>query len=137
MNRNTISVPVSQASLHLRAGGKTYPAARYNGTYTIVGDPALYGSAAKAKAGDIIQLYATGLGSSPSGNTIQNAIAFSQPVIVKIGSTTVNALGAALVAVGEFQVNFIVPSLPGGDYPLAIQVGSAASQSGVILPIGH
>ena len=61
-------------------GGKTYPSALYNGTYTIVGDPALYGSALKAKAGDIIQLYATGLGTSPAGNIIQSAIAFSSPV---------------------------------------------------------
>src|SRR5213078_3423091 len=110
----------------------------YNGTYTIVGDPALYGAAAKAKAGDIIQLYATGLGVSPAGNVISSPIAFAGAVTCTIGSTNVPVLGAALVAVGEFQVNIQIPSgIPDGEYPLTIKVGSANSQTGVIIPITH
>ncbi len=118
-------------------GGKTYPSALYNGTYTIVGDPALYASSAKAKAGDIIQLYATALGSSPAGNIIQSVIPFGSPVSVTIGSTTVTASFAGVVGTGLFQINFTVPSLPDGDYPLTIKVGASASQSGVILPMTH
>jgi uncharacterized protein (TIGR03437 family) len=118
-------------------GGKTFPSALYNGTYTIVGDPALYASAAKAKAGDIIQLYATGLGASPAGNIIQSVITFGSPVTIGIGSTNVTASFAGLVGVGLFQINFTVPNLADGEYPLTIRVGSAASQSGVILPVTH
>jgi uncharacterized protein (TIGR03437 family) len=119
-------------------GGKTYPAALFNGTYTIVGDPALYGQAQKTKAGDIVQLYATGLGSSPAGNIISSPISFSSTVTATIGSANAQVLGAALVAVGEFQINIQIPSgLADGDYPLTIKVGSNSSQTGVIIPVAH
>jgi uncharacterized protein (TIGR03437 family) len=118
-------------------GGKTYPSALYNGTYTIVGDPALYGQAAKAKAGDIIQLYGTGLGPSPAGNIISSVITFNGAVTVTLGSANVSVLGSALVAVGEFQINIQVPSLPDGEYPLLVKVNGVATQSGVVIPITH
>ncbi|MCU1234515.1 MAG: Fibronectin, type domain protein [Candidatus Solibacter sp.] len=102
-----------------------------------MGDPSLYSSAAKAKAGDIIQFYGTALGSSPAGNIIQSVIAFGSPATVTIGSTTVTASFAGLVGVGLFQINFTVPSLPDGEYPLSITVGAASSQTGVILPVTH
>lgn len=118
-------------------GGKTFPSALYNGTYTIVGDPALYGQAAKAKAGDIIQLYGTGLGPSPAGNIISSVITFNGAVTATLGSTDVSVLGTALVAVGEFQINIQIPSLPDGEYPLVVKVNGSATQSGVIIPITH
>jgi uncharacterized protein (TIGR03437 family) len=119
-------------------GGKTYPSALFNGTYTIVGDPVLYGQAAKAKAGDIIQLYATGLGSSPAGNIIDSPIVFNGTVTATIGSANATVLGTALVAVGEFQVNIQVPSgLADGDYQLLIKVNGTSSQTGVVIPITH
>jgi uncharacterized protein (TIGR03437 family) len=119
-------------------GGKTYPSALYNGTYTIVGDPVLYSLAAKAKSGDIIQLYGTALGASPAGNIISSPITFSSPVTVGIGSSTVTASFAGLVGVGLFQINFTVPAgLADGEYPLSIKVNGVSSQSGVILPVTH
>ena len=118
-------------------GGRTYPSALYNGTYTIVGDPALYGAALKAKAGDIIQLYATGLGTSPAGNIIQSAISFSSPVTATLGTANVSVLGTALVALGEFQINIQIPPIADGDYQLLVKVNGVASQTGVIIPIGH
>jgi uncharacterized protein (TIGR03437 family) len=118
-------------------GGKTYPSALYNGTYTIVGDPALYGAALKAKAGDIIQLYATGLGTSPAGNIIQSAISFVSPVTATLGTANVPVLGSALVAVGEFQINIQIPPIADGDYQLLVKVNGVSSQTGVIIPIGH
>jgi uncharacterized protein (TIGR03437 family) len=68
---------------------------------------------------------------------VRNTIAFAGTVVVKIGSTSVNASFAGLVGVGLFQINFTVPSVPDGEYPLSIQVGSQASQTGVIIPIAH
>ena len=118
-------------------GGKTFPSALYNGTYTIVGDPALYGQAAKAKAGDIIQLYGTGLGASPAGNIISSVITFGGAVTATLGGSNVGVLGTALVAVGEFQINIQIPSLPDGDYPLVLKVNGIATQSGVIIPVTH
>jgi uncharacterized protein (TIGR03437 family) len=132
------AVSVSPGLFTYSLGGKTYPSALYNGTFTIVGDPALYGAAAKAKAGDIIQLYATGLGTSPAGNIISSPIVFNGTVTATIGTANAPVLGAALVAVGEFQVNIQIPSgLADGDYQLLIKVNGTSSQTGVVIPIGH
>ncbi|MBS1857917.1 MAG: IPT/TIG domain-containing protein [Acidobacteria bacterium] len=138
-NTVTANAVASQPGLFTYTlGGKTYPSALFNGTYTIVGDPALYNQAAKVKAGDIIQLYATGLGASPAGNIIQAPITFSSPVTVTIGAGSVTASFAGLVGVGLFQINFTVPAgLADGDYPLAVKVNGVASQGGVILPVTH
>ena len=119
-------------------GGKTFPSALYNGTVTLVGDPALYGAAAKAKAGDIIQLYATGLGTSPAGNIIGSTIVFNGTVTATLGTANTTVQFAGLVGVGLFQVNIIVPAgLADGDYQLLIKANGVSSQTGVIVPITH
>lgn len=116
--------------------GKTFPAAVFvDGT--LVGDQALYGQSRKAKAGDIIQLYATGIDPSPAGSVINAPITSPDQVTVKFGSNTSPAQYAGLVAVGEFQVNMVVPNLPPGDYPISIQVAGLSSQTGVTLSIGQ
>jgi uncharacterized protein (TIGR03437 family) len=137
---NTLSVAAATSApglFYYTLGGENFPSALYNGTYTIVGDPALYAQAAKAKAGDIIQLYATGLGPSTSGSLVNSPVVFSSPVTVTIGTTNVTASYAGLVGVGLFQVNFIVPSIADGNYPLTIQTNGKTSQSGIILPTTH
>jgi uncharacterized protein (TIGR03437 family) len=48
-------------------------------------------------------------------------------VTVTIGSTTVPASFAGLVAVGEFQINFTVPQIADGVYPISITVNGVAS----------
>jgi len=119
------------------AGGTMYPAAIFYPDGTIVGDPSVVPGTRKANVGDLVELYATGLGPSPGGVLISSPVAFTDPVIVMIGSTQVTASYAGLVAPGEFQINFAVPTLPAGNYPLVIQTDGASSQAGVILPIGN
>lgn len=114
-----------------------YPAAVINATGALIGDPAFVSGSVKAKPGDIIQLYATGLGSSPAGNVIATPIVFQGTVTVTIGTATAQVLGAALTYPGEFQVNIVTPNLPPGDYPITIAVGAQKSQSGVYLPISN
>ena len=65
---------------------------------------------------------------------MNSPIVFSSPVTVSIGSASVTASYAGLVGVGLFQINFTVPPLADGDYPIAIQTGGKSSQSGMILP---
>lgn len=140
VSSNTLAiaaVPSAPGLFYYTLSGKNFPSALYNGTYTIVGDPALYPQLAKAKAGDIIQLYGTGLGASSAGNLVNSPVVFSNPVTVSIGSASVTASYAGLVGVGLFQINFTVPALADGDYPIAIQTSGKTSQSGVILPITH
>jgi len=109
--------------------GTNYPAGVFlDGNY--VGDPSAGAGFRNAKPGDAIQLFATGLVATPAGvlPVAQNV----SSVTVTIGSITVAADFAGLVAVGEFQINFTVPqqfaTMPAASYPITISV------SGVSLP---
>ena len=88
----------------------------------IVGDPSASPAFRKAKAGDVIQLFATGLAPSPAG--VQPGVTPITGVTVTIGNIAIPADYAGLVAVGEFQINFTVPrefaNMPAGMYPISI-----------------
>src|ERR1035441_2852465 len=88
---------------------------------------------ARRSPGDAVQLYATGLAASPAGTLISTT--FLSGVTVTIGTITIPASAAALVAVGEFQINFTVPqsfaSLPGGLYPISISINGTPSPANV------
>lgn len=73
----------------------------------------------------MVQLFATGLVSTPAG--VLSSLTYVSGVTVTIGSTTVPASFAGLVAVGEFQINFTVPQLSNGVYPISISVNGVAS----------
>ena len=72
-------------------GETFYPAAIFAGISNVVvlGDPAVDPGTQEARAGDVIELYATGLASSPAG--LVNVSAVTDPVTVTIGSTSVLA----------------------------------------------
>src|SRR5262249_8427495 len=120
--------------------GKNYPAGVFlDGTLT--GDPANGPVFRKAKPGDLIQLFATGLVRTPSG--VLTTRQTYGGVTVKIGDIIISPTDpATLVAPGEFQINFRVPqqfaTLPEGDYPISIQVklddGATASSPPTINP---
>jgi uncharacterized protein (TIGR03437 family) len=113
----------------------------------IVGDPAASSGFRKAKPGDTIELFATGLAPSAAGTAV--SLSPLNGVTVTIGSTTVTADFAGLVAAGEFQINFKVPqefaSMPEANYPITITVNRVSSPStidsnppgAVVLPIQH
>lgn len=97
-------------------------------------DPAIFGSAVqKAKPGDIIQLYANGL----AAGIFSPPNAFSDPVTVTVGTTSFQADFAGLVAPGLFQVNFTVPNLAPGNYPITITTDGSTSQGHVVLVVGN
>ncbi len=122
--------------------GTNYPAGVFlDGKF--VGDPAANPAFRKAKPGDVIQLYATGLAVTPAG---VNPVSQGVPgVTVTIGSTTVPASFAGLVAVGEFQINFTVPQLSDGVYPITIAVNGVSSPQQIntsppaplVIPVGQ
>ncbi len=114
-----------------------YPSAQFAGTTDIVGDPAVFGSAVKkAKPGDQIQLYATGLGPTQSGVVINTPTTFSSPVKVTIGSVSVTPSYAGQIGAGYYQINFAVPTLAAGNYPLTIAANGQVSQSNVVFVVG-
>ncbi|MBZ5605690.1 MAG: IPT/TIG domain-containing protein, partial [Acidobacteriia bacterium] len=117
-------------------GGKTfYPSAVFlDGTR--LGDPALFPGARKAKAGDVVLLFANSL--APSAAGVVSVSGTTHQVLVTIGSTTFPADFSGLVAPGEFQINMTVPALPpGSDYTITIQIDGVSSQAGVHFPYSN
>jgi uncharacterized protein (TIGR03437 family) len=130
----------------LTIGGKNFAAGVFlDGKIT--GDPAAATGFRKARPGDVIQLFVTGLETVQAG-----VVPSSRPVpgvVVKLGTVSIPAAAAALTGVGLFQVNFIVPAdfatLPAGDYPVTVEVGGVASPlnvntsppSPVVIPVEH
>jgi uncharacterized protein (TIGR03437 family) len=100
-----------------------------------MGDPAVVPGTHKAKPGDIIQLYAAGLGPSPSGSVLTAPVPITG-VGVKIGTDAV-ILAAALVAPRQYQVNFVVPTLSDSEYPIAVSTNGKASPPHVLFEIGQ
>jgi len=122
--------------------GANYPAGVFlDGKY--VGDPAVNTAFRKAKPGDVIQLFATGLISTPAG--VLPTPLSGNGVTVTIGSATVPASFAGLVAVGEFQINFTVPQISDGVYPISITLNGVSSPAQInssppgplVIPIQH
>jgi uncharacterized protein (TIGR03437 family) len=114
-------------------GGTNYAAAVFNSDGKIAADPSNGAGYRNAVPGDVVQLYATGLAASPAGTLVSTT--FLSGVTVTIGTITVSASAAALVQVGEFQINFTVPqsfaSLPGGLYPISISVNGVTSPASI------
>jgi uncharacterized protein (TIGR03437 family) len=112
-----------------------------------IGDPSAGSAFRNAKPGDVIQLFATALTTAPAGVLVtQTGVS---GVTVTIGTVTFPADFAALVAVGEFQINFTVPqqfaNMPAASYPISISVNGVSSPATVnsappgpvVIPITH
>jgi uncharacterized protein (TIGR03437 family) len=149
MVSNTLSaqaVSSAPAIFPIIIGGTNYAAAVFlDGK--IAADPSNGPAFRNTVPGDVVQLFATGLAPSPAGTTVSTTLL--NGVTVTIGNVTIPATAAALVAVGEFQINFTVPqqfaSLPPGTYPISISINGASSPSTinsnppgpVVIPIQH
>jgi len=136
----TVNVaPVSPGVISYSADFQTfYPSAQFANTTNIVGDPAVFGNAVKkAKPGDAIVIYVTGLASTQCCVEITNFPSFTTPVTVNIGSTTVTPLAVTQVGPGYWALGFLVPSgLAPGNYNFTITTNGQTSQSGVVFVVG-
>ena len=134
---NTLTAPVAQiqpAIYYYQVGAKSYAAALFT-DYVLMGDPAVVPGTRKAKPGDVIQLYASGLAPSPSG-PVTSVIPVTG-VTVTIGTADAPVSFAGLVAPGQFQVNFTVPQLPDGEYLITVSSSGKTSPSGILFEIGQ
>jgi uncharacterized protein (TIGR03437 family) len=132
----TAAVATIQPSLYFyQVSGKNYAAALFQ-DYSLMGDPAVVPGTHKAKPGDIIQLYAAGLGPSPSGSALTSPIPITG-VGVSIGTADAQVLAAALVAPGQYQVNFVVPQVPDGEYAITVSTSGKTSPANVLFEIGQ
>jgi uncharacterized protein (TIGR03437 family) len=149
--RRSAAVPVSinlvQPAFFTFPGGNSV-AATHSDNATLVSTPGAMPSGRPARSGDVVVLYATGLGLTrpvwASGDVVRSASPLEQPVTVRMGGMTVPAADILFAGVpaqaisGLYQINVRVPAgLPAGNQPLSVEVGGVASQAGVTIPIAQ
>jgi adhesin/invasin len=103
-------------------------------------DGSLNASGNGAKPSDVMVAYL--MGSGPLDNPIATGAPASSsplsretlPTSVSVGgsSATVQFAGMAPGYVGLMQVNFVMPNLASGDYPMQVSIGTAASNQPLV-----
>jgi uncharacterized protein (TIGR03437 family) len=128
-----------------QAGGKTLVAALHANTAVLVAPVGLIPGyeTRPARPGDVIQLYATGLGlnTNPrvaSGRVPEGPAELLDVVNVWVGGQPARVLWKGLVSPGLYQINLEVPAAPEGDQAVEIQVrNSPRVRSQGVLPVGR
>jgi uncharacterized protein (TIGR03437 family) len=112
-------------------------------SFALVGPAGLLGSSTvtrPAVPGEILTLYATGLGPTlpayPYGMVIQTPEPLATPITVTVGGISVPVLYAGVVGAGVYQINLSVPSLPAGDAAVAISIAGVQSPATTYISIG-
>jgi len=108
-----------------------------------IAPPSAVTGARLAKAGDVLVIYALGLGATDppltTGVPPAGAAQVTPPVTITIGGVTLPAANIIYVGVtpgyiGLYQINLQVPSgIPSGNQPIVIQSGAAQSPPGAYL----
>jgi uncharacterized protein (TIGR03437 family) len=113
-----------------------------NGSYSTIGPTgnSLGYPTVAAKAGDTVELFATGFGPTnpavPVGQPFSGAAPTINPVTILINKVSVTPSFARLSGAGLYQINVIIPSGVGtGDVPLQATVGGAQTPSGVVISL--
>jgi len=133
---------VAPALFAYSQGSGRYAIGQDGSTYAFIGPAGLLGSGAATKPatpGEIMVLYATGLGATnpayPAGQIIQSPILLASSLQVLIGGFPATIQFAGITGAGLYQLNVVVPSLPTGDASIVLNVGGAQSPSQVFIPI--
>jgi uncharacterized protein (TIGR03437 family) len=112
------------------------------GTYDILGPTgtSLGFPTVAAKPGDILELYATGLGPTnplvPAGQIFSGAASTTSPVKLLINHVSVVPTFAGMTGAGLYQLNVTVPAgLGTGDVPLVATVGGKRTPATVVISL--
>jgi len=121
--------------------GGRYAAAQDGLTYALIGPAGLLGPATAtrpATSGEVITLYATGLGDTnppyPDGQIIQTPLPLAALPQVSIGGVAAAVQYAGIIDAGVYQINVTVPQIPSGDASLVLSSGGTQSSGTVFLP---
>jgi uncharacterized protein (TIGR03437 family) len=121
-----------------------YAAARHNSDAVYVAPAAYFGSGVasrSAQPGEVLQIYATGLGPTtpavPAGQLVASPAPLSElsQLSVTIGGAEATVQYAGIVLPGLYQINAVVPQVADGDQPIVARIGGASSQGGVSIPV--
>ena len=112
------------------------------GTYDIIGPTgtSLGYPTVAAKAGDIVELYSTGLGltnpAAPAGQVFFGTAPTTNPVRLRIGNSSVLPTFAGLSGAGLYQINLTVPEgLGTGDVSIVATVGGTQTPPNVVISL--
>jgi uncharacterized protein (TIGR03437 family) len=110
------------------------------GTYDIVGPTGYFSYTTRpVKAGEALQLYGVGFG--PTDPAVQAGKAFggaapaNNPVYITIGGVSADVQFAGITSAGLYQLNVVVPDVPGGDQPLQASVVGFPTQPTVYVTV--
>ena len=111
-----------------------------NSSGAILGKPGVEPRAARAaRPGDVVQLYALGLGATNpalvTDRLLTSPAALVNSPVVRINDVQAEVLGAALVSPGLYQINLRVPEVPNGDHPFVLDVAGSRSPTNVFITI--
>jgi uncharacterized protein (TIGR03437 family) len=101
-----------------------------------------YTTAAAAQPGDILSIYATGLGETlaavPPGLVFSGAYATSAKPSVTIGGSVAEVLYCGLIGAGLYQINLTVPAnLTSGTHPVVVTQNGVQSPSTLLKVVGN
>lgn len=114
--------------------------------YSYLASPAVVAGGKPAKPGDVISLYATGLGPTKpplqAGDLASGSETIANPFTVSIGGVTIPATDVLYAGLsfgsisGLYQLNVRIPaSAPDGDVPVVIQMNGISSQPGATIAV--
>lgn len=112
-----------------------------NSTGAILGKAGVEPRATRAvRPGDVIQIYASGLGPTNPAIAADRTVPAAAPVvntpIVRFGQTAAEVFGAALTFPGLYQINARVPTtVPDGDIPFTVEVSGVRSPGNVFISV--
>lgn len=96
-------------------------------------------STTPAAAGETVVLYATGFGTTNplqvTGLAVTGVEAVANPVTVTIGGIAATVSFSGLIGPGLYQINVVVPSVPGGDVPIVASIMGIQTPPGVVIAI--
>lgn len=134
------SVAATPSLFRFDPQGRRYAAAVFaSGAYS--GPVNLFGSALAtrpATRGEVVQLFATGLGAvgTVDGVTNEPVVNITPRVTATVGGISARVLFAGRVGGGLYQINLEVPpSTPPGDQAVRISISAVQSDAGVFLAI--
>lgn len=123
-------------------------AALFPNSTQAVADPAIVAGGRPAQPGDIISLYATGLGPTnppyqPGEIVARSPLPYLRdPITVMLGGTilaapdVIYAGGTPGSISGLYQINIRIPaSTPNGDIPVVLTIGGISSQNNATIPV--
>lgn len=135
---------LSPAFFTFHSNGKNIAAVHQDGAFAT--DPAVVAGARPARPGDILQLYATGMGPTEpvwqAGEIPDRASAVRERWTVTVGGTALAASDVLYAGVapgfisGLYQINIRVPAtVADGDVPVTLSSGGVSSPAGTVITV--